>query len=100
MRIDSNHGAQPAVESSRSTQTSAAAGNSSAGSVLGEDQAQLSGAHVQVEALAAQAGQLPEVREERVHALRQAIQGGQYQPGAEAVAGAMLAHMTAGSAAA
>lgn len=102
MRIDSNHGPQP-PESNRSPQNSPAAGSASAsnalGSLIGEDQTQLSGVHVQVEALAAQASQLPEVREERVHALRQAVQSGQYQPVSEQVAGALLAHMIAASAA-
>jgi anti-sigma28 factor (negative regulator of flagellin synthesis) len=39
------------------------------------------------------------VRTERIHALRQAIQSGQYQSSPEKVAGAVFAHMIAGSAA-
>jgi flagellar biosynthesis anti-sigma factor FlgM len=101
MRVDPNHGTQPAPESNRPGAQSSAAGNSSAagGLGLGEDQASLSGGHAQIEALAAQAAQLPEVRQERVHALRQAIQGGQYDPAPETVAGAVVAHMLIRSAA-
>ena len=101
MRIDSNQGAQPLPESSRSaqqSQTSNNAGAASVGSVLGEDalgedQAQLSGAHVPVQALAAQALQFPELRQERVDALRQLVVDGTYQPGSKPVADAILAHM-------
>ncbi len=100
MRIDFNHGQQQVPESSRNNAASAGpVASSPASSGSGEDQAQLSGAHVQVQALAAQALQLPEVRAERVQALRQAVQSGQYHPGPEQVAGAMLVHMIAGSAA-
>jgi flagellar biosynthesis anti-sigma factor FlgM len=101
MRIDSNHGAQPLAENQAASQaangaasakaqsTAAAAAGSSA---LGEDQAQLSGAHVQIQALVGQALQLPEVRQERVQALRQAVVAGKYQPSANDVAGALLAN--------
>jgi flagellar biosynthesis anti-sigma factor FlgM len=101
MRIDLNHGPQPLDENSRSNSAeSAATGGGSPLNgpgyglgKLGEDQAQLSGAHVQVQALAAEAFQLPEVRQERVQSLRQAIQSGQYTASPEKVAGAVLTHM-------
>jgi flagellar biosynthesis anti-sigma factor FlgM len=96
MRIDLNHGPQSLSESNPSSSSNSAAGNSSVrtgGDLLGEDQTQLSGAHTQVAALAAQASQLPEVRQEKVQALRLAIQGGLYSTVPEQVAGAMLAHM-------
>jgi len=100
MRIDLNPGAQPTPESNRSNaQNTAALGSASGSSALGEDQAQLSGAHTQVQALAAQASQLPEVRQERVHALRQAVESGQYHASPEKVAGALFAHLIAGPAA-
>lgn len=97
MRIDLNHGPQPLPETNRSTtQSPGAPVRSSASHALGgEDQAELSGAHAQVQALVAQASQLPEVRAERVHALRQAIQDGHYQSIPEKVAGALFAHMIA-----
>jgi len=104
MRIDLNQGTQAVPESNRTSgEGSSAAGATAAshglGEVLGQDQAQLSGAHVQVEALAAQAAQLPEAREERVAALRQAVTSGQYHPDPEQVAGAVFEHMIAPAAA-
>lgn len=97
MRIDSNGGAQGLPES----QTAASAASGKAGesgsaataSSLGEDQAQFSDVHVQVQALVGQALQLPEVRDERVQALRQAVASGQYQPSPQAVAEALLANV-------
>jgi flagellar biosynthesis anti-sigma factor FlgM len=100
MRIDSNRGAQSAAETDRtSAQGGAAANNSSGAGAIGEDQAQLSGAHTQVAALAAQAAQLPEIREERVQSLRQAVSSGQYDAPPEKVASAMLTYLIAGPAA-
>ena len=94
MRIDSNHGLQPTPENNR---TSSSAATPSATGTLGEDQAQLSGAHAQVTALAAQAAQLPEVREARVNSLRQAVESGSYDPSPESTAGALVTYMLAGS---
>lgn len=103
MRIDLNYGSQVTPESNRSNASSPTAAASSAspapGASLGEDQAQLSGAHPEVQTLAAQAAQLPEVREERVHALRQAVESGQYQASPGQVAGALVAHLIAARAA-
>ncbi len=95
MRIDLNYAPQAAPESDRTRpQSPTTADNPSAAkTVTGEDQAQLSGAHTQVAALAAQASQLPEIREQRVQALRLAVDRGQYQPDAQKVAGALIAHM-------
>lgn len=95
MRIDLNYGPQAASQTDRtSTQNNAVASGSPA-SVPGEDQAHLSAGHVQVEALAAQAAQLPEVRQERVQALRQVVLRGQYNPGSQQVAGALFDYMLA-----
>jgi len=96
MRIDSNQGGQVS-ESNRSDAgpQTASFSSSSASSVLTEDQPQLSGAHVLVQALAAQAVQLPELRNERVSALRQAVQSGNYRPHSEKVAVALFSHLLA-----
>lgn len=95
MRIDPNYGPSAAPESQRNSgQNPPAATTASASSALGEDQAQLSGAHSQVQALATLASQLPEVRQERVQALRQAVKSGQYEASAGQVAGALLAHLS------
>ena len=103
MRIDRNHGSQPLpqTESSTSASTTESMTDRSATHrpLAGEDQAELSGVHSQVQSLVAQAVQLPEVRQERVYALRQTIQSGVYHSGPEQVAKAMFEHMIAGSAA-
>jgi flagellar biosynthesis anti-sigma factor FlgM len=95
MRIDLNPGAQPLPESGRTTSQNPGGtdAQSSAGSPVGEDQAQLSGVHVQIQALAAQAAQLPEIGQEKVSALRQMVLGNSYQPSSEQVAEALFAHM-------
>ena len=101
MRINLNSEPQQVTESSRSgaQNTAPASSSLSANSALAPDQAQLSTVHAQVQALAAQAVQLPEVRQERVVALRQAVQNGSYRPSSEQVAQAVYVHMIAGSAA-
>ena len=96
MRIDGNQPTQSLPESGRAANPSPASSEarSSAGSsALGEDQAQFSGAQVQVQSLTAQVLQFPEIREEKVNALRQAVLGGTYQPGSKQVADAVFAHM-------
>ena len=99
MRINLNP--QQIAESSRSEaqNTAPASSGISANSALAPDQAQLSTVHAQVQALTAQAVQLPEVRQERVVALRQTVQNGSYRPSSEQVAQAVFVHMIAGSAA-
>lgn len=104
MRIDPNQRAQSPTESSRSVQpqpspASAGSGSPVGGSALGEDQAQLSGVHFQVQALTAQALQFPEVRQEKVNALRQVVAEGTYQPASKQVADALFSHILAAAAA-
>lgn len=95
MRIDGNAGAQALPEGTRSNSPAPANGNTrlAATSSSNEDQAQLSGAHVQVQALTAQALQLPEIRQEKVNALRQVVQSGNYQPDAGQTAHALFMHL-------
>jgi flagellar biosynthesis anti-sigma factor FlgM len=95
MRVNTDHGSQPLPESNRSTTAQAAGQNSQASgsAALGSDQAQLSGAGAQITALAAQVLQLPEVRQERVQALRQAVESGSYTPDARSTAGALVNHL-------
>jgi flagellar biosynthesis anti-sigma factor FlgM len=101
MRIDSNQGAQPLPENKRSTHSSPVSvdARASTRTVFGEDSAQISGIHVQVQALVAQALQLPEVRQEKVNALRQSVLGGSYQPSSSQVAEAVFGHMLVSTAA-
>jgi flagellar biosynthesis anti-sigma factor FlgM len=95
MRIDGNGGAQALPENSRPNNSNAASAEAriAANSSTGQDQAQLSGVHVQIQALTAQALQLPEVRQEKVNALRQVVLGGNYQPSSGQVADALFTHM-------
>jgi negative regulator of flagellin synthesis FlgM len=100
MRIDSNQGYQTVSESNQSATSSQAASSGSSpasrrlSANLSQDQAKLSGgARVLVQALATEAAQLPEVRQERVSALRQAVQGGDYRLDPERVADALFAHL-------
>lgn len=98
MRIDANSGARgvPEIEKSGNQSAAGVGSPSSAagalGGVLGEDQAELSGAHEQVQALTAQALQVPEIRQEKVNALRQVVQDGSYQPSSGQIADAMFTH--------
>jgi len=57
------------------------------------DQAQFSTSHAQIHGLATKALQVPEVRQDRVQALRLAIQNGEYHPQPSMVAGAIMVHM-------
>jgi len=101
MRTDLNPAPELLLESSRSGAASNLSGSSFVSHELdGEAEAYFSRAHnqEQVQALVVQASQLPEVRAERVHALRLAIQRGLYQSRPEDLAGAVLAHMVAGTA--
>jgi len=94
MRIDLHYGPPTASElRSGSTVNGPASGEGAERAASGEDQAVLSGAHVQVAALAAQASQLPEIREERVQALRHAVASGEYHPDPQEVAGAVIEHL-------
>ncbi|MGA9543179.1 MAG: flagellar biosynthesis anti-sigma factor FlgM [Candidatus Sulfotelmatobacter sp.] len=95
MRIDLNAEAQLLPELSRTANqnASSAAGQSSAASPVGQDQAQVSGVYTEIRALAGQASQLPEAGEEKVSALREMVLGGSYQPSAGQVAQALFAHM-------
>ena len=95
MRIDFHYGPQATAESERSSaQKAAAADRAPSSEVLApEDQTQLSNAHAQVQALSAQASHLPEVREERIEALRQAVQAGHYHCDPGRVAGSLVDQM-------
>jgi flagellar biosynthesis anti-sigma factor FlgM len=106
MRIDSNTGGQPIPENQPADNSASARVNTSAtpvssgvSSPLGEDQAQLSGVHGQIQALVAHVLQLPEIKQEKVQALRQAVVAGKYQPSADQVAGALFSNLAASLAA-
>ena len=95
MRINPDHSTQQLPESHRTSaqNSSATGGKSSVSDLLGQDRAQLSGNQAQVQSLAAQVAQLPEVRTERVSALRQAGENGSYHPHPEEVASAVFSYL-------
>jgi flagellar biosynthesis anti-sigma factor FlgM len=99
MRVDSNQAPPQLPESGRSSNPSPAGVEPKAsaskvlGDVIGEDQAQLSGGQVQVQALAAQALQFPEIRQEKVNSLRPLILDGSYQASSNQLAEALFAHL-------
>ena len=96
MRIDFQYPPQPADPERTLGQNDDAANcppSPAAVASTGEDLAQLSGARAQVASLTAQASQLPEIRQERVEALRQALADKRYLPDLRNVAGAMLEWM-------
>jgi flagellar biosynthesis anti-sigma factor FlgM len=61
-----------------------------AGQALGEDSAQLSSDQARVQSFAAQVNNLPEIRQEKVDALRRVIREGSYEVSPEQTADAML----------
>jgi alcohol dehydrogenase YqhD (iron-dependent ADH family) len=94
MRSDLHQAAQPLPESGRTGDPIRANGVCPfVSSLLDEDQAQHSGAGVQVQPLAAKVLQFPEIRQEKVNALRLVVLGGSYQPSSNQVAEAVFAHM-------
>jgi len=93
MRIDFSSGSEPARETSHPRLQGAGANASRSAQGVGDDETQLSGTHVQVQALAAQAMQIPEIRQQRVQALREAIHSARYQPAREQVAAGIMSEM-------
>ena len=95
MRVDSNQAVQSLPGSGRTDGPSPASSDarSPASRPQGDDQVQFSGAQGQVQALAKQVLQFPEMRQEKVNALRQAVLDGDYQVGSKQVADAVFAHM-------
>jgi flagellar biosynthesis anti-sigma factor FlgM len=117
MRIDSNQAAQSLRENDRTTESGATRSGAQAPAhdvqakdalasdpltndlltkdPLGEDQAQLSSGHLQIQALASKLLQLPEIRQEKVNALRQLVRDGSYNLRPNEVADAVFAHLLA-----
>jgi flagellar biosynthesis anti-sigma factor FlgM len=74
-------------------QAQASAKTSGVSPVSGEDTVSLSGAHTQIQKLAASVANVPEVRAARVSALQQQVSSGQYQPKSQDIADAMLSEL-------
>ena len=95
MRIDFNSGTQPVDESRLGAgQSRNASATSASEAELGQDETSLSSTHTQVQGLVAQAMHLPEVRQEKVQALRQAVSSGRYRAEAKQTAGSLFANLT------
>jgi flagellar biosynthesis anti-sigma factor FlgM len=93
MRIDGNQAAQALPESGRTGGPGAVGGGArgSAGTgLLDQDQAQFTGSQGQVQALSQQTLQFPEIRQEKVDALRPLVLGGSYQIDSKQLADALL----------
>ena len=93
MKVDLNGLNGPALDSVSSAQRSpsdAAASSVESESQLGEDTATLSTDSAQVNALAAKALESALVRQDKIEALRQAIQNGEYKIDPGKIADAML----------
>jgi negative regulator of flagellin synthesis FlgM len=95
MKIDPN--LQPianhqsdAVSNTKTRNTQEANAGAQNAAVDGGDTVQFSGALVHVQQLTAKLQQIPEIRADRVAALRVRIERGTYKPSAKDVAGAML----------
>lgn len=95
MRIDLNAIIPEAPDPGQSAKSGsqAASGTASADGRAGEDTATLSQSQGRVQQLAAQAIQLPEIRQDKVAALQRAIQTGSYPVTPGQTAGALIAAM-------
>jgi flagellar biosynthesis anti-sigma factor FlgM len=96
MRINLNPGSPEVSDAAKPTSTPDSRGGVSAASgktSSGVDRAELSLDQVRVSALAAKINDLPEVRQEKVAALADAIHSGNYNVSPEQTAEAMLSEM-------
>jgi len=93
MRIDLTTNSMPELERSQSSASSAKTGQSPTNGVPAnaDDVAQLSTGSDAIANLRAQLNQVPDVRQQRVEYLRQAISAGQFAVSPDRIADAMLA---------
>ena len=80
------------IKNARSTGTVSQGATKTSGVApsTGEDTVSLSSKHSEVQALAAGVASTPEVRTERVNALKQQVQNGQYKPSGQKIADAIV----------
>jgi flagellar biosynthesis anti-sigma factor FlgM len=88
------------VKNSRKSggQTSGTSGASTASPTTGEDTVSISSTHSDVRTLKANFTNVPEVRIDRVNALQQKVETGQYSPSPGKIADAIIADQTSRSA--
>lgn len=98
MRVDlTTHGAEPADKGSTDRARAAPASDQNRSETAPVDRARFSFDNTRVRALEAQVLAQPEIRQERVDALRQAVGKGEYAVSDGQVADAMLADLAAGT---
>jgi flagellar biosynthesis anti-sigma factor FlgM len=80
------------IKGSRSSaaQSKGAAGASGASPASGEDTVSISSTHGELQSLTASLANVPEVRTDRVNALQQRVNSGQYQPESQKIADAII----------
>jgi flagellar biosynthesis anti-sigma factor FlgM len=90
------------VKNSRksSAQNPGTSGASTTSPTTGEDTVSISSTHSDVQTLKANFANVPEVRIDRVNALQQKVETGQYSPSPEKIAAAIIADQTSRSASA
>jgi flagellar biosynthesis anti-sigma factor FlgM len=92
MRIDLNSSAMPELDRSPSATSGAKTHDlTSRPSAIAEDSAMLSTGRDAVQTLKAQLDQIPEIRQQKVESLRQALAEGRYQAHPQQIAAAMVA---------
>ena len=90
MRIDLNGLTADQITTTQQPSTPVGRTGTAQSAEPAEDQTSLSLDTIGISALAAKAMQMPEIRQDKVEALRQAVRQGQYQVDANKVADAML----------
>src|SRR5690242_20073189 len=93
MRIDLNARTPETVQSVKTGKSGSGTASSSSNSVAREDQAKLTLDRDNVRSLEAQVMNAPEIREQRVEALRRQIDSGNYHPNPEQIADAIWSEM-------
>ena len=95
MRIDPQIPASQNSETTRANDAKSAAAKGSSGASAGQpnDTVQLSSGQATFRQLVAQLNQVPDVRQERVSALRLEINSGQFQRSNDQVAGAIVSQL-------
>ncbi|HXZ32745.1 MAG TPA: flagellar biosynthesis anti-sigma factor FlgM [Terriglobales bacterium] len=93
MRIDLNTTVGQAPEAAESANSRLRSASAPVGNEAPSDVARFSPDYVRVQTLAAAVGQLPEVRQDKVSALSEAVRGGLYAVTSEQTAAALVSHM-------
>jgi anti-sigma28 factor (negative regulator of flagellin synthesis) len=99
MRIDLSLGIGQATDSAGAEKVDTPSGGGVSNPELAADVANPSAEYIRAQALTATLSQLPEIRQEKVAALAELVRGGNYAVSPEQTAGALMAHLSGGTAA-